>query len=112
MHGDVVAAARVLYSMPEGARDQVITQLLQESVWANRHRKTCGRVHPVWGDGSLMSAALNRRPVAEPSLSDADYCDCMARVFEALISWRKEPGVSHPRRSGCRSEPSGQVQAV
>ena len=112
MHGDVVAAARVLYSMPESLRDAAIAQLLQESVWANRHRKAHGRVHPVWGDGSLMSAALNRRPVAEPPLSDADYCDCLARVFEALISWRKDPGVSRPTHSGCRLGLSGQAPAV
>ena len=41
-------------------------------------------MHPLWGDGSLMAAALRRPVVPEPDLSDADYLRALLRVLEAL----------------------------
>lgn len=88
MHGDVVAAARVLYAVPRPRRGAVIARLLKEAAWADIYRCDRGRVHPMWGDGSLMTAALLRKPPREPGLSDVDYCTCMAMVLEALTAVR------------------------
>ena len=86
MHGDVVAAARVLYALPEEARSETIDRLLTNARRADRYRRETGKVHPFWGDGTLMTAALSTDPPAEPKLADEDYCACLAQVFEALIS--------------------------
>lgn len=86
MHGDVIAAARVLYGHAVCDRAGLLRRLLRSSSRADRYRKHTGRIHPFWGDGSLMTAALAMNPVAEPRLSEVDYCDCMAQVFEALVN--------------------------
>jgi hypothetical protein len=86
MHGDVVAAARVLYGEGESQRAITLERLLTQARRADRYRRETGRVHPFWGDGSLMSAALMRDPPGEPTMADEDYCACLAQVFEALIS--------------------------
>lgn len=91
MHGDVVAAARALYAHPEDARLDLIERLLLQARRADRFRRETGRVHPFWGDGSLMSAALGLKPGPEPKLADDDYCSCLAQVFEALIRDARRP---------------------
>jgi len=96
MHGDVVAAARALYVQPVNRRNAVMQRLLQEATWADRYRAMAGRMHPLWGDGSLMAAALNRHPAPEPGLADSDYCGCLAQVLEALMKWRSEQQVTVP----------------
>jgi len=85
-HGDVVAAARVLFQHEEAERADCIERLMRQSRRADRYRKETGKTHPFWGDGSLMSAALSRDPPAEPALANEEYCACLAQVFEALIT--------------------------
>jgi hypothetical protein len=92
LHGDVVAAARVLYALPSKCRDGAMAHLLRNADLADRHRQRTGRAHPLWGDGSLMTAALAAAPPPEPRLDDAEYCGCMALVFDALV------GALDPRR--------------
>ena len=86
MHGDVVAAARVLFCTTPSERKAVLRRLLRQAQTADQYRLACGRAHPLWGDGSLMVAALKHSPPKEPQLDDLDYCDCMAQVFEALVT--------------------------
>jgi hypothetical protein len=85
LHGDIVAVARVLYARPAGERGLVLKRLIQAADWADGFRRATGRMHPVWGDGSLMTVALAAKPPPEPRLDDVEYCGCMAMVFEALI---------------------------
>jgi hypothetical protein len=86
MHGDVVAAARVLYARAEAERGETMERLLVQAKRADRYRREMGKPHPFWGDGSLMSAALLYDPPAEPKLADEEYCACLAMVFETLIN--------------------------
>jgi len=83
----VVAAARVLYALPARRRSGVLERLLQAAARADQFRRKTGRTHPEWGDGSLMVAALMAAPPPEPRLDDAEYCGCLAMVFEALVVW-------------------------
>lgn len=85
MHGDVVAAARFLYALPEQNRYRALRRLMQQAEDADFYRRQTGKVHPAFGDGSLMTAALAKSPPSEPALDDRDYCGCMAMVFEALV---------------------------
>jgi len=85
LHGDVVAVARVLYAQPLCERGLVLKRLIKAAAWADGFRRATGRMHPVWGDGSLMTVALAGKPPPEPRLDDVEYCGCLAMVFDALV---------------------------
>jgi len=86
MHGDVVAAARVLRELPPNDRPSALKRMVQHAEYADRHRLATGRLHPFWGDGSLMTVALAANPGPEPRLDDTDYCRCLAQVFDCLVA--------------------------
>ncbi|GGD40686.1 DUF7742 family protein [Sinisalibacter lacisalsi] len=86
LHGDVSAAARVLLAAPVADRAALVARMLREAEAADRYRLATGRAHPLWGSGSLMSAALARPRAHEPYLDEPDYAACMAMVFEALVA--------------------------
>lgn len=84
MHTDAVAAARVLLRHPRDRRPWVLHRMLSEAITADDWRRRTGRIHPRWGDGTLMSAALRRPTASEPPLSDPAWCRLMAYVYLAL----------------------------
>lgn len=86
LHGDVSATARALLAVPPEARGALAARLLREAGAADRFRLATGRAHPLWGNGSLMSAAMRYPRAREPYLDDPDYAACMAMLFEALIA--------------------------
>lgn len=65
-------------------------QILEQASIADLHFKRLKRGHPVWGNGSLVAAALRREMAPEPFLDDQEYCSCFVVVFEELIRWRGE----------------------
>jgi len=85
LHGDVVAAARHLLTVPEVLRRQVMRKLIHRAGLADRFRRRFGRCHLLWGDGTLQGVASRRALAGEPYLDDLEYCACMALVFEVLI---------------------------
>lgn len=86
LHGDAVSVARVLLEVRPHRRRWVLARLLREADLAHEYFKRKRRTHPIWGDGSLMTAALRRRPASEPSLDRADYCRCLAMIYNALAA--------------------------
>ena len=84
-HGDVSAAACVLLRAAHADRPRLLGRMLAEAETADAYRREVGRLHPLWGNGSLMGAALGRPRAPEPFLDDPDYAACMALVFEALV---------------------------
>lgn len=86
--GDLSAAARALLPLPEAARRAAAKRMIAEADIADRYRKRTGRAHALYGNGSLMAAALRRHPPAEPFLSDPGYLDCLATVI-LLLSERR-----------------------
>ncbi len=82
---DLAAAARVLLALPEARRAAGITALLARADCADRHRRTGGGVHPAYGNGTLLAAALVH-PQADPATPGAaDYLECLALVIDALL---------------------------
>lgn len=57
--GDVMAAARAILPAPPARRAALADRLLDEAHAAHLFCKRLGRPHPRWGDGSLMTRALN-----------------------------------------------------
>jgi hypothetical protein len=89
--GDLAAAARAMMAVAETRRGPLLLRLLDEADLGDRHRRTCGRSHPVFGNGTLMSAAL-ARPQRHPSgPGDVEYLACLAQAIEGVLD-RRERG--------------------
>lgn len=88
LHGDISAAVRALLCVPRSARQQVFDRMIIEAEAADKFRKSTGRAHPAWGNGSLMAAANLRQQAPEPMLDDTEYCSTMALAFDQLLAWR------------------------
>lgn len=93
LHGDLVAAARVLLALPPERRRAAMRLLLARARAADRYRLRHGRAHPRFGTGSLMAAASGWERLPEPALSDPDYLRCLIVVLSALLenSGRQPP---------------------
>lgn len=101
LHGDVMAAARVLVALPLSLRPVVMEQLLEQAAAADLFRKRLNRGHPEWGNGSLMGAAMKRNMAPEPFLDDPDYCRCLMLVISTLLVWRSDKAVLSQKRKIC-----------
>ncbi|MGB1388911.1 MAG: hypothetical protein ACPG61_08485 [Paracoccaceae bacterium] len=85
LHGDVSAAARVLYRRPAPMRAETCARMIAEAEIADRFRARTGQAHPLFGNGSLMGAARKRPLAAEPGFDDVEYCRCFGQVLRALV---------------------------
>ncbi len=85
LHGDVSAAARALLAAPAAIRARLCDRLIAEAEMADLHVAETGRLHPVFGNGSLMAAARGRKLADEPRFDDIQYCQCFELVLQALI---------------------------
>lgn len=82
--GDLAAAARVLLAQPEALRPAAMAALIARTEAADQLRRAEGRHHPLYGNGTLMAAALAHR-VAEAPPGTPDYLACLALAAEALF---------------------------
>jgi len=83
-YSDVSAAARVMLATPPAFRALVCHRMIREAEFADRYVRRLGRLHPAWGNGTLLAAARRRRLAQEPSFSDREYCVCFQHVLNAL----------------------------
>lgn len=82
--GDISCTARALLAVPANARAGFLSSIMEGAAIAADHLQAMHRLHPVWGNGSLMAAA-RRFPLAdEPDFSNPDYCRCTVLVLEAI----------------------------
>lgn len=88
LHGDVSNAARALLYVARARRRQLCARMIAEAEAADIYARAKGRLHPRWGNGSLMSAARKRMLADEPTFDDADYCGCFEMVLRGLQDWR------------------------
>ncbi len=92
LHGDVSNAARALLHVPKRLRDDLCARMIREADAADEFAKRHGRLHPLWGNGSLMSAARKRVLADEPGFDDPEYCMCFEMVLRGLIERAAKPG--------------------
>lgn len=81
--GDALAAARALCRVAPERRLRRLFRMCWEADRANAYRLRTARMHPIWGDGSLMAAALRRKPVLAGSLDDPEFRTALILVLGA-----------------------------
>ena len=85
---DLDLLARVVLPLPAESRARVIAQLLTHADLADRYRKRTGRLHPLHGDGSVLSVALQHRPSPSRPTCDRIYCAALLDVVQGIAVWR------------------------
>ncbi|MFD2739868.1 hypothetical protein ACFSUD_09830 [Sulfitobacter aestuarii] len=88
LHSDLIAAARALLLVPRDERPALCETMLREADWADRFTRRLGRMHPLWGNGTLLAAARRRDWADEPRVNQPDYCACLLLVLQALAARR------------------------
>ena len=82
---DLCAAARVLLALPEERRAPAMLALIARADLADRHRLATGRLHPAYGNRTLLAAAL-AHPARDPEgAGNRDYLACLAQAADALL---------------------------
>jgi len=108
--GDLVAAARALAAVPRGQRRAVMAQMLSEAEAADTFRRREGRLHPRYGNGTLMAVAL-ARPQGGRTPGEVQSLACLAQALEAVLCWSggtapaKIPGGWQKGRDGLFIDP-------
>ena len=89
-HGDVSVVARAVRGMPSDEQQEFVRTLLVNAHAADRYCRKTGRVHPQWGNGSLMAAAHGAGvPTGHtPFMSDVSYLEAFAAVIHTILEWR------------------------
>ena len=81
---DIEFATRAVIAVPECERATMARRLVGQAFEADRFRQKTGRAHPVWGAGSLMSAALAHPQAKRAGCLNDDWLAAMACVLSAL----------------------------
>jgi hypothetical protein len=94
---DVTSAARALLDVAPDARPACIRRLIDRADAADRYRRRTRRAHPLWGNGTLMAAAMARSLPRQPRSDDPEFLDCQFTVVAALLERVGRPPVTHAR---------------
>lgn len=84
MLSDVRAVARALLAVPDDARPALCARIIAKADAADRYCRRLDRIHPKWGNGTLLAAAQSGPVAREPVAGDPAYCEAVCLVFEAL----------------------------
>lgn len=77
--------ARALLAAPALDRERLCSRMIFEADLADKHVGQTGGLHPMFGNGSLMAVARNRRLADEPGFDNLQYCQCFEMVMRHLI---------------------------
>lgn len=92
LHGDISNAACALLMVAPDMRRRICAQMVADASQAVEHVRRTGRLHPRYGNGSLMAAARARGIADEPGFNDPDYCSCVIEVLKAVMRYRETEG--------------------
>lgn len=79
LYGDLRALADHLLPLDRGDRFSAGMRIIRRAEAAQQHRRSTGRAHPEYGNGSIMGAvtrAAGGHPAAG-DLRDAEYCNAV-----------------------------------
>lgn len=86
---DIIQTARVLRYLPRKQWGEQTLRGLYKAHCADLYRKRLGRVHPLWGNGTLAAVFVGKLS-SESFLNGARDLDAMAEVIHAVWSWRRQ----------------------
>ena len=70
--------------VPPGRRELLSRMLVREADCADRFVRRLGKLHPLWGNGTLYGAASRRALAPEVSFDDPEYCRCLVLILAQL----------------------------
>ena len=116
MLDDLTVAARALLAVPEAERAALADKLVTHARRADRYRRIRGRVHPKWGGGSVMAAAMAEPRARVLDLDTGEGLRALSEILAALLRAQPEAqltqagavGSSSRRLSGISSPQSVQ----
>ncbi|NIZ61613.1 hypothetical protein DL239_11560 [Sedimentitalea sp. CY04] len=86
LHGDVTSVARALLLVKPEERRAMCAQIFDQADLAGTYVQQHGRLHRLYGNGSLMAAARKYPLGDEPTFDNIDYCGCVMTVLGALMA--------------------------
>lgn len=84
IYNDVLAAVAVAAAAPPDQHGPIIASLIREADLAEVYRRRYQSAHPVFGDGSLMTAALRHQTRGPTSFQCAEGLAAWIAVLKAL----------------------------
>lgn len=81
---DLYHATRAVQVAPRQEREAACLHLIWRAHVADKHLKRLGKFYPLWGDGSLRSAALADLKGGAHSVLSPDMLNCFALVSKVL----------------------------
>lgn len=90
---DVTTTARALLSVRECAREAVCERIFRFAERGDHYTRNKGKVHRLWGDGTLLSAARQWPVAPEPTFDNDSYCQCIEMVLHQLRKRRQGVGM-------------------
>ena len=91
IYNDVLAAVSAISDLPPQRRRSAIARLLDEAERADAYRVTHRAAHPVFGDGSLMAAALRLERRGDASFQTRNGLHAWLCVLNALSERLDQP---------------------
>jgi hypothetical protein len=82
---EIVLLARVISRAEPRDRPALAASILAQTDRAHDHLCKTGRVHPAFGDGSLMARCSLLFPPSEPLGDDREFVDCLAMAARAVL---------------------------
>ena len=86
LHGDLISAARALLLVKPENRRALCAQIFDQADLAEAFVQQHGRLHRLYGNGSLMAAARKYPLGDEPTFDNIDYCRCVVTVLMTFVS--------------------------
>lgn len=81
---DLEIGLRAVCAVPEARRRQAALTLITGAETADRHRRATGRIHPVFGCGTLMSVALQGPLAPRAAEFDAESLQILSNFINVL----------------------------
>ncbi|WP_333713711.1 DUF7742 family protein [Yoonia sp.] len=81
---DLEVALRMLLAVPEEARRDAARRLVAAAQAGEGHRAATGLLHPEFGSGTLMSAALRHPLAPRPAAYDRSVLSVLSILINAI----------------------------
>ena len=88
LHQDLVALARCMLMLPKNTRRRFSERTVAKAFLADAARRSSGKAHPLFGDGTLQSACGTNPMARERFLDDPDYADCLVTALQVVSDAR------------------------